>query len=85
MNVCIVSTFDCTVADFRAMIAEYQEELPKVVSEWELAVVNDHKTVLMANVTDFDAFNEVMSSPKMKAWDAANNCADIVYSLEQVN
>jgi hypothetical protein len=85
MNVCVVSTFDCTVEDFRAMMAEYEKEMKEVASEWELAVINDHKTVLIANITDFDGMTELMSSEKMKAWDAANNCVDVVYSLEQVD
>jgi len=41
--------------------------------------------VLIANITDFDEMTELMSSEKMKAWDAANNSVDVVYSLEPVD
>ena len=55
------------------------------MAEWEVAVVNDHKVMIMVNVTDMDAFVAVMSSPKMTEWDAANNNVDVIYSLEKIN
>ena len=84
MNLCVVSTFDCTVDDFKAMVAEFEEEaLRTCISEYEIAVINDHKTCMMMNVTDMKALQTMMSSPKMTEWDAANNCVDVIYSLEK--
>ena len=85
MNLCVVSTFDCTVDDFRAMMKEFEEEMRTCVSDWEMAVVNDHKVVTMLNVTDMDAVIAIMSSPKMLEWDAENNDVDVVYSLEKID
>ena len=85
MNLCVVSTFDCTVDDFRAMMKEFEEEMRTCVSEWEMAVLNDHKVVTMLNVTDMDAVIAIMSSPKMLEWDAENNDVDVVYSLEKID
>ena len=85
MNLCVVSTFDCTVEDFRDMVKEFEEEASKSVSELEIAAVNDHKAVTMLNVTDMDAFQTLMTSPKMTKWDAENNCIDVIYSLEKIN
>ncbi len=85
MNLCVVSTFDCTVDDFRAMMKEYEEDMRTCVSDWEIAMVNDHKVVTMLNVTDMDAVIAIMSSPKMLERDAANNDVDVVYSLEQID
>ena len=85
MNLCVVSTFDCTVDDFRAMMKEFEEEMRTCVSDWEIAVVNDHKVVTMLNVTDMDAVIAIMSSPKMLEWDATNNDVDVVYSLEKID
>ena len=85
MNLCVVSTFDCTVADYRSMVADFEEDVRSCVAEWEIAEINEHKVAIMLNVTDMDAFMAVMSSPKMTAWDAANTCVDIVYSLEKMN
>lgn len=85
MNLCVVSSFSCTADDFKSMVKEFEEDLPGVVSEYEIAVVNEHKVVTMLNVLDMDAFAALMSSPKMVEWDTANNNVDVIYSLEQVN
>ena len=85
MNLCVVSTFDCTVEDFRTMVEEFEEEISKSIAEWDIAVVNDHKVVTMLHVTDMDAFKTLMSSTKMTEWDARNNCVDEIYALEKIN
>ena len=85
MNLCVVSTFSCTSEDFKAMVKEFDEDFRGIVFEYEIAVVNDHKVVTMLNVIDMDAFTDLMSSPKMTEWDAANNNVDVIYSLEKSN
>ena len=85
MNLCVVSTFSCTAEDFKSMVKEFEGEFPGIVSEYEIAVVNDHKVVTMLNVVDMDAFSNLMSSAKMAEWDAANNDIDVIYSLEKIN
>ena len=85
MNLCVVSTFDCTVEDFKSAVQSFEEEMRKCVSEWEIAEVNEHKAVTMCNVTDMDAFETLMSSPKMIAWDSENNNVDVIYALEKAN
>lgn len=85
MNLCVVSSFSCTVEDYKSMVKDFDEEFPGVVSEYEIAVVNDHKVVTMVNVADMDGFAAMMSSPKMVEWDTANNNVDVVYALEQVD
>jgi hypothetical protein len=86
MNLCGVSTFDCTTDDFRERVAEvFEEETQSCVSDWEIAVINDHKTCTMLNVTDMDEFEAIMTSPNTTEWDAANNCVDVVYSLEKMD
>ena len=85
MNLCVVSSFDCTVEDFKAAVQSFEAEMRKCVSAWEISVVNEHKVVTMLNVTDMDAFQTVMSSPRMTQWDADNNCVDVIYSLEKIS
>ena len=85
MNLCVVSTFDCTTDDFRAMVADFEEELQSCVSDWEIAVIGEHKTCTMLNVTDMEAFQTVMTGTKMTEWDATNNCVDVVYLLEKMD
>ena len=85
MNIGVVSTFDCTVDNSRAMVADFEEEAMRTcISEYEIAVINDHKTCMMLNITDMEALQIMMSSPKMTEWDAANNCVDVIYSLEKM-
>ena len=85
MNICVVSTFDCTTDDYRSMVADFEEEMQSCVSDWEIAVINDHKLCVMLNVTDMEAFVNIMTGTKMTEWDAANNCVDVVYSLEKID
>jgi len=40
---------------------------------------------MMLNVTNMDVLETMMTSPKMTEWDAANNCVDVVYSLEKID
>ena len=85
MNLCVESTFDCTVDDFRAAFKESEEELRRCASEWQIGVVNDHKVIIMVNVLDMDALETFMDSPKITQWNSDNNCSDVIYSLERIN
>ena len=84
MNLCIVSTFDCTVDDFKALLKEMEDDISKVCSEYEIAEVNEHKAVTLANITDMEGFQELVSSSAVVEWDTVNNCIDVIYSLEQM-
>ena len=48
MNICIVSTYDCTFEEFEAVVTESQDEVSAFISEWELIKVNDHKSVMLS-------------------------------------
>ena len=85
MNICIVSTFSCTFDDFSALVKESEEDFREFITEYEVVKVNEHKSIMMCNCTDMEAFEAMMSSPEMKEWDKENNCVDIVYSLEKIN
>ena len=73
MNICIVSTYDCTFEEFEAIVTESQDEVSAFVSEWELIKVNDHKSVMFVNCTDMDAMAAFMSTPEMQEWDRAKS------------
>ena len=51
----------------------------------ELIKVNDHSSIMLADVTDLDKLKEFMSVPEMLEWDKQNNCVDHVYSMERIN
>ena len=84
MNLCVVSTFDCTVDDFKALLKEMEDDISKFCSEYEIAEVNEHKAVTLCNITDMEGLQELMTSPAVVEWDTANNCVDVIYSLDQM-
>lgn len=87
MNICVVSTFEGPIEDYMSMMAEVEEEMKAVVSEFHVGVVDTGqpgitKIITIANVIDMDALQALMTSPKMLEWDKAHNNTDVMYSLE---
>ena len=85
MNICIVSKFTCTFHDFQAMVEQSAAKAGSWFRSYELAKVNDHKSVLLLDVTDIGELAAFMSTPEMKQWDKDNGCVDIVYTMESVS
>ena len=90
MNICVVSSFEGEVEEFMSMVSEFDEELKSAVSDFDIGVVSTDKVgsskiITMANVTDMERFQEIMSSPKMVEWDKSHNNTDIIYQLERIN
>ena len=85
MNLCVNSTFDCSIEDFQAMFDKFEEDFRKCASDWKFSIVNDHEVIVLANVTDMDGLQAIMGSDEMTQWDEENNCVDRVYSLEKIN
>ena len=67
------------------MVEQGQEQAPAFMTEFELAKVHDHKSVLLVNCTDMEALQAFMTTPEMRQWDEANGCVDTVYAMERVN
>ncbi|OUU54558.1 MAG: hypothetical protein CBC21_11740 [Proteobacteria bacterium TMED61] len=67
------------------MVEQSQEQAPAFMTEFELAKVHDHKSVLLVNCTDMEALQAFMTTPEMRQWDEANGCVDTVYAMERVN
>ncbi len=90
MNICVVSTFDGTIDDYMSLMAEFEEEMKEAGDIFDIGVVDTGvegrcKVISMGNITDMDKMQEIMSSPKIVAWDKAHNNTDVVYSLERMN
>ena len=90
MNICVVSSFEGEVEEFLSMVEEFADEIKAASSDFEVGVVNTNKLgfskiITMANITDEERFQELMSSPKMVEWDKAHNNTDIIYALERIN
>ena len=67
------------------MVKEGEEETSAFITDYELVKVNDHKSILLLNCMDMEAFQALMISPEMKQWDEENGCVDIVYSMNRIN
>ncbi len=85
MNVCIVSTFSCHFDEFKELFDLSSQVIGEWCSESELIKVNDHKSIMLVDVTDLDKMKKFMSAPEMLEWDKQNNCVDHVYSMERIN
>ena len=67
------------------MVEQSQEQAPAFMTEFKLAKVHDHKSVLLVNCTDMEALQAFMTTPEMRQWDEVNGCVDTVYAMERVN
>ena len=63
---------------------EDKSQWSKFVNDFQIAKVDEHNSIVLMNVLDFDAMEDFMTTDDMKAWDANNGCVDIVYSLSPV-
>ena len=79
MNVLFVSTFSCDFEEFKELFDLSNQVIGEWCLEAELIKVNDHKSIMLADVTDLDKFKEFLSAPDMLEWDKQNNCIDHVY------
>ena len=84
MNTCIRSTFKCTFEVFKAKVMEDKSQWSKFVDDYQIAKVDEHSSIMVMNVLDFEAMAAFMTTDEMKAWDADHGCVDIVYSLSPV-
>ena len=84
MNACIVSTFTRSYIGFKAMVEKTQSEWSQLVDGYYIAKIDDHKSVMVMDIIDFEAMGAFMSSDEMKAWDAENGCIDNVYSMSEM-
>ena len=90
MNICVISSFEGEVEEFMSMVEEFADEIKAASSDFAVGVVDTtkpgfSKIITMANITDEERFQALMSSPKMVEWDKAHNNTDIIYSLERIN
>ena len=84
MNTCIRSTFKCTFEVFKAKVMEDEPNWSRFVDEYQIAKVDDHNSIMLMNVLDFEAMEAFMTTDEMKAWDAEHGCRDTVYSLSLI-
>ena len=81
MNTCIISTFNCSFEDFKNKVEEQRSEWSKFIDDYEIAKVNENKSIMVMNVLDFESMQKFMTTEEMEKWDADNGCIDTVYSM----
>ena len=84
MNACIRSTLKCSFEVFKAIVMEDKSQWSKFVDDYQIAKVDEHNSIMVMNVLDFDAMEAFMTNDEMRAWDTDHGCVDIVYSLSPV-
>ena len=85
MNFCVVTTFDCSFEEFKAGIAEFEDDMKKCLAEWEIAKMDDHKAEAFFEVTDMDAFKAIFATPKAADFHTKHNLVDTFYTLEKLS
>ena len=84
MNICIHSTYTCTFDDFMAQVEKTRPQWSAFVDEHHIAKVDDHSSIMIMKVNDFEATGAMMSSDEMQAWDEENGCVDVIYNMEEM-
>ena len=56
----------------------------KVVDDYQIAKVDEHNSIMVMNVRDFEAMAAFLGTDEMKAWDADHGCVGVVYSLSPI-
>ena len=84
MNICIHSTYTCTFDDFMAQVEKTRPQWSAFVDTHHIANVDDHISIILMKVDDFEAMDAMMSSDEMKAWDAESVCVDVIYNMEEM-
>ena len=84
MNTCIRSTFKCTFEVFKAKVMEDEPNWSRFVDDYQIAKVDEHNSIMLMNVLDFEALEAFMTTDEMKAWDAEHGCKDTVYALSLI-
>ena len=53
----------------------------KVVDDYQIAKVDEHKAIMIMSVLDFEAIAAFLTTDEMRACDADHGCVEMVYSL----
>ena len=69
---------------FKAKVMEDEPTWSQFVGDYQIAKVDEHNSIMLMNVLDFEAMEAFMTTDEMKAWDAEHGCRDTVYSLSLI-
>tara|TARA_S200000501_G_C20430027_1_gene571847 strand:+ start:115 stop:378 length:264 start_codon:yes stop_codon:yes gene_type:complete len=81
----VVCTFNCSFQYYEETVQQWiKEQGEKIVIDYELVKINDHKSHSFYSVSSLEDFTGMLDSEWAREWDKANNCKDMVYKLELV-
>ncbi len=84
-NTLVISTFDCSFSEFKAIGKKVAKEQGYVFcSELEIVKVYEYKAMILMNCSDLKKFGAMLEQPELKQWDKDNNCFDVVYNLKLI-
>ena len=66
MNTCIRSTFKCSFEVFKAKVMEDKSQWSKFVDDYQIAMLDEHNSIMVMNVLDFEAMKAFMTTDDMK-------------------
>ncbi len=65
MNICIHSTYSCTFDDFLTQVEKTRPQWSAFVDNHHIAKIDDHSSIMIMKVNDFEAMGAMMSSDEM--------------------
>ena len=74
--------FNCTFDEFKEKVESDRNVWGQYVEKWNIAKVDEHKSIMVMKVLDFEALEAFMATDEMVAWDKENGCVDILYSMD---
>ena len=82
MRTCVQSTFKFTLDVFHSKVIETWPQWSQVDDGYQIARVNDYNSIMVMNVSDFEAIEAFMTNDDTKAWDVEWGCVNAVQSVD---
>ena len=81
----IICTFDCSFQYYEQTVKQWVKEQGEgIVIDYELVKINNNKSHSFYTVSSVEDFLRMLDTEWAREWDIANNCEDIVYTLQLV-
>ena len=82
MRTCIQSIFKFILDVFHSKVIETWPQWSQVDDGYQIARVGDYRSIMVMNVSDFEAKEDFMTNGDMNAWDAEWGFVDAVQSVD---
>ena len=82
MHTCVQSTFKFILDVFHSKVIETWPQWSQVDDGYQIARVGDYNSIMVTNVSDFEAIEAFMTNDDMNAWGAEWGCVDAIQSAD---